>query len=319
MSQVNPPPNANEECVGPQSSDAGKASGCDGCPNQTACSSGQFSSPDAERVKDMEHENIRNALSNIGHVILILSGKGGVGKSTVCCQLAHTLASRGYGVGVLDVDICGPSVARMLGCSGRTVHKSGSGWMPVYSNPNLAVMSISFLLGEQDSAVVWRGPRKNGMIKQFLTETCWDEEGLDYLIIDTPPGTSDEHISTVQYLQGALGIGEGNNSDDTKLSGAVMVTTPEEVAMMDVRKELNFCVKTKLPVIGVVENMARFEIRLQDMTFFNRSDKEEKEDVTQGVLEKLRAKCPEVLDLRQVHQGAPRTLQHVDQRAPHRS
>lgn len=288
-----PPSNANEGCVGPQSSNAGKASACEGCPNQNACASGQFSSPDAQRIKDIEHENIKNALSNVSHVILVLSGKGGVGKSTVCCQLAHTLASRGYGVGVLDVDICGPSVARMLGCRGRTVHKSGSGWMPVYANPNLAVMSISFLLGEQDSAVVWRGPRKNGMIKQFLTETCWDEEGLDYLIIDTPPGTSDEHISTVQYLQGALG-GDSNN-EDTKLSGAIMVTTPEEVAMMDVRKELNFCAKTKLPILGVVENMSRFEINFHDLIFL--SNDVDKRDVTQEVLDKIRDKCPEILNL----------------------
>ena len=110
------------------------------------------------------------------------------------------LASRGYGVGVLDVDICGPLVARMLGCTGWTVHKSGSGWMPFYSNSNLAVMSISFLLGEQDSAVVWREPRKNGMIKQFFMETYWDEKGLDYLLIDTPPGTSDEHIIVLSSI-----------------------------------------------------------------------------------------------------------------------
>lgn len=293
MSQEeNPPSNANEGCVGPQSSQAGKASACDGCPNQKSCATGQFSSPDAQKIKDIEHENIRNAMSNIRHVILILSGKGGVGKSTVCCQLAHTLASRGYGVGVLDVDICGPSVARMLGCTGRTVHKSGSGWMPVYPNPNLGVMSISFLLGEQDSAVVWRGPRKNGMIKQFLTETCWDEEGLDYLLIDTPPGTSDEHISTVQYLQGALGV-QGNGGSNAKLGGAVMVTTPEEVSMMDVRKELNFCVKTKLPVLGIVENMSRFEIKLSQLTFLN----DEKGDVTDKVKEILSQKCPEILDV----------------------
>lgn len=301
----NPPPNANEQCVGPQSSNAGKASACDGCPNQNACATGQFSSTAAQQAKDMEHENIRNALSNISHVILVLSGKGGVGKSTVCCQLAHTLAARGYGVGVLDVDICGPSVARMLGCSGRTVHKSGSGWMPVYANPNLAVMSISFLLGEQDAAVVWRGPRKNGMIKQFLTETCWDEEeGLDYLLIDTPPGTSDEHISTVQYLKGALeGITADGNNEQTKLGGAIMVTTPEEVAMMDVRKELNFCTKTKLPILGIVENMSRFEIKLEEMTFLRQNSKTgegengTKEDVTQSVIDTLRQKCPEVLQM----------------------
>mmetsp|Transcript_2550 Transcript_2550/g.3404 ORF Transcript_2550/g.3404 Transcript_2550/m.3404 type:complete len:381 (+) Transcript_2550:44-1186(+) len=293
------PSNANEGCVGPQSSTAGKSSGCDGCPNQSACSTGQFSSPDAQNMKNLEHENIKNALSNVRNVILVLSGKGGVGKSTVCCQLAHTLASRGYGIGVLDVDICGPSVSRMLGCTGRTVHKSGSGWMPVYANPNLAVMSISFLLGEQDSAVVWRGPRKNGMIKQFLTETCWDEEeGLDYLIIDTPPGTSDEHISTVQYLQGALG-GEMNPDGHAKLGGAIMVTTPEEVAMMDVRKELNFCVKTKLPVLGIVENMSTFQTRVQDLTFYSNRDNDggKKVDCTREVIETLREKCPDILNV----------------------
>jgi Mrp family chromosome partitioning ATPase len=298
MSNNNPPSNANAGCVGPQASNAGKVSGCEGCPNQNACASGKFSSPEAQRTKNIEHENIRNALSNIDHVILILSGKGGVGKSTVCCQLAHTLASRGYGVGVLDVDICGPSVARMLGVSDRTVHKTGSGWMPVYVNENLSVMSISFLLGQQDTAVVWRGPKKDGMIKQFLTETCWDEDGLNYLIIDTPPGTSDEHITIVQSLQGALGISVEGGNDNTKLSGAVMVTTPEEVAMMDVRKELGFCAKTKLPVLGVVENMSRFEIKLQDLIFLkNESDKESKDDVTQQVLATLREKCPEVLDV----------------------
>lgn len=293
MSEI--PEDANEKCVGPSSADAGKSSSCEGCPNQKACASGQFSSPEAQQMKDLEHENIRNALSNIQNVVLVLSGKGGVGKSTVCCQLAHTLAARGYGVGVLDVDICGPSVARMLGCSGRTVHKSGSGWMPVYANPNLSVMSISFLLGDDDAAVVWRGPRKNGLIKQFLTETCWDEEGLDYLLIDTPPGTSDEHISTVQYLQGALASRDGETG--AKLGGAVMVTTPEEVAMMDVRKELNFCVKTKLNVLGVVENMSRFQTPVNKLTFLSRDENGQDTDKTDVVLATIKEKCPELLDM----------------------
>jgi len=212
----------------------------------------------------------------------------------MCCQLAHTLSSRGYGVGVLDVDICGPSVARMLGVGGRTVHKSGSGWMPVYANPNLSVMSISFLLGDDDAAVVWRGPRKNGLIKQFLTDTCWDEEGLDYLLIDTPPGTSDEHISTVQYLQGALnGITDANGG--AKLGGAIMVTTPEEVAMMDVRKELNFCTKTKLPVLGLVENMSKFQTTVQSLSFLSKDANGSDVDRTDDVIATLTEKCPEVL------------------------
>ena len=295
MSSSETPSNANEGCVGPTSTNAGKSSACDGCPNQQACSTGKFSSPQAQELKDIEHRDIRNAMSSIQNVILVMSGKGGVGKSTVCCQLAHTLSTRGYGVGVLDVDICGPSVARMLGCTGRTVHKSGSGWMPVYANPNLSVMSIAFLLGDQDAAVVWRGPRKNGLIKQFLTETCWDEEGLDYLLIDTPPGTSDEHISTVQYLQGALSLGSADGGP--KLGGAVMVTTPEEVAMMDVRKELNFCVKTKLPVLGIVENMAKFQTKVQDLTFMKRSDDGHDHDCTKDILELLHAKCPEILSM----------------------
>eukprot|EP00957_Ditylum_brightwellii_P072644 5520127-Ditylum_brightwellii.AAC.1 len=133
------PSNANDGCVGPTSETAGKSSACEGCPNQSACSSGAFRSPEALAAADAEADSLRSSLSNISHTLLVLSGKGGVGKSTFACQLAHTLASRGYSVGVLDVDICGPSAPRMLGVAGREVHRSGSGWSPVYANPNLAV------------------------------------------------------------------------------------------------------------------------------------------------------------------------------------
>eukprot|EP00567_Pseudictyota_dubia_P011532 CAMPEP_0197446210 /NCGR_PEP_ID=MMETSP1175-20131217/11211_1 /TAXON_ID=1003142 /ORGANISM="Triceratium dubium, Strain CCMP147" /LENGTH=396 /DNA_ID=CAMNT_0042977287 /DNA_START=76 /DNA_END=1266 /DNA_ORIENTATION=+ len=288
------PADANEGCVGPQSSDAGKASACAGCPSQKACSSGAYNSPAAVAQQQAEATEIRAALQNVSHVLLVLSGKGGVGKSTVACQTAHTLASRGYRVGVLDVDICGPSCARMLGVSGQTVHRSGSGWCPVYSNPNLAVMSVSFLLADPDAAVVWRGPRKNGMIKQFLTETEWDSDGLDYLIVDTPPGTSDEHISTVQLLQAVGGV-----------SGAIVVTTPEEVSLSDVRKELNFCKKTKIDVVGVVENMSSFQTKVKDLKFHRPVSAKERylcedkdaSDITDDILAKLKEKCPEVLDI----------------------
>lgn len=187
---------------------------------------------------------VSEALAGVKHKLLVLSGKGGVGKSTFASQLAFSLAARDFQVGILDVDLCGPSIPRMLGVEGREVHQSGSGWEPVWLNENVAVMSIGFMLPDKDGAVIWRGPRKNGLIKQFLTDVDWGE--LDYLIVDTPPGTSDEHITIAQYLKGA------------GIDGAVVVTTPQEVAMADVRKELNFCRKVNVDVLGVVENMAGF-------------------------------------------------------------
>jgi len=174
----------------------------------------------------------------------VLSGKGGVGKSTVSAQLSFGFAAKNMDVGLLDVDICGPSVPRMLGLHGQDVHQSSEGWSPVYVDDHLAVMSIGFMLPNQDDAIIWRGPRKNGLIKQFLTDVNWGS--LDVLLMDTPPGTSDEHLSIVTYLQ------------DSALDGAVIVTTPQEVSLMDVRKEINFCRKVKLPIIGVVENMSGF-------------------------------------------------------------
>ena len=132
----------------------------------------------------------------------------------------------------------------MLGLEGSDVHRSNTGWSPVYLEDNFAVMSIGFMLPNKDDAVIWRGPRKDGLIRQFLTDVMWEE--LDYLIIDTPPGTSDEHISSITYLQ------------KTNLLGAIVVTTPQEVALLDVRKEMNFCLKTNTKVIGVVENMSGF-------------------------------------------------------------
>ncbi|KAM9305555.1 cytosolic Fe-S cluster assembly factor NUBP1 [Gastrophryne carolinensis] len=184
-------------------------------------------------------------MSTVKHKILVLSGKGGVGKSTFSAHLAHGLAEdENRQVALLDVDICGPSIPRIMGLEGEQVHQSGSGWSPVYVEDNIAVMSVGFLLASPDDAVIWRGPKKNGIIKQFLRDVDWGE--LDYLIVDTPPGTSDEHLSVVQYLSAAL------------IDGAVIITTPQEVSLQDVRKEVNFCRKVKLPVIGVVENMSGF-------------------------------------------------------------
>ena len=281
------PSNANANCVGPMAESAGKASSCEGCPNQAACSSGAFNSPEAMAKAQAETQALRDCLGNVSHVVLVLSGKGGVGKSTVAAQLSHTLAMQGYAVGLLDVDLCGPSAPRMvLGDDYivKTIHKSGSGaWTPVYNADNVAVMSISFLLQDSNQAVVWRGPRKNSLIEQFLTQVDWtgETDGLDYLIVDTPPGTSDEHISTVQYLQKANAV-----------AGAVVVTTPEEVSLSDVRKELNFCQKTGVPVLGVVENMGHLQTSLEHVKFV---DPTNGEDCTDRMLAILREKCPEVL------------------------
>ncbi|XP_077304982.1 cytosolic Fe-S cluster assembly factor NUBP1 isoform X2 [Lithobates pipiens] len=228
------------DCPGTGSSEAGKSMACQGCPNQSICASGT-----AAARPDPAIEQIKEKMSTVKHKILVLSGKGGVGKSTFSAHLAHGLAeAEGRQIALLDVDVCGPSIPKIMGLEGEQVHQSGSGWSPVFVEDNLSVMSVGFLLGSQDDAVIWRGPKKNGMIKQFLRDVDWGE--LDYMIVDTPPGTSDEHLSVVQYLSAA------------HIDGAVIITTPQEVSLQDVRKEVNFCQKVKLPIIGVVENMSGF-------------------------------------------------------------
>eukprot|EP01113_Clastostelium_recurvatum_P001913 TRINITY_DN10787_c0_g1_i4.p1 TRINITY_DN10787_c0_g1~~TRINITY_DN10787_c0_g1_i4.p1 ORF type:complete len:282 (-),score=64.53 TRINITY_DN10787_c0_g1_i4:14-859(-) len=185
-------------------------------------------------------------MENVRHIILVLSGKGGVGKSTVSSQLAMCLAAAGKRVGLLDVDLCGPSIPRLLGVENKAVHNASAGWVPVYTDASqrLAVMSIQFLLGERDAPVVWRGPKKVSIINRFVDEVCWGE--LDYLIIDTPPGTSDEHMAICEHVK-------KYNPD-----GAVIVTTPQQVSLEDVRKEITFCRKVELPILGVVENMSGY-------------------------------------------------------------
>jgi Mrp family chromosome partitioning ATPase len=202
--------------------------------SQEACQTASTIDPDVLAI--------RHRLANVKHKILVLSGKGGVGKSTFATQLAYGLSARGAEVGLLDIDICGPSAPIMFGQVGQDVHRSNSGWSPVYVKEGLAVMSIGFLMQNPDDAVIWRGPRKNGLIKQFLTDTEWGN--LDFLIVDAPPGTSDEHLSIVQYMKLA------------GIDGALVITTPQEVALADVRKEINFCAKVGVRVLGVVENMS---------------------------------------------------------------
>lgn len=185
-------------------------------------------------------------LPEVQNVVLVLSGKGGVGKSTVAAQLALTLHSQGKRVGLLDIDLCGPSIPHMLGLQNHSIHQSPQGWIPVYidNEKTLCVMSIGFLLSSSDDAVIWRGPKKTAMIKQFLTDVVWGK--LDYLVIDTPPGTSDEHITIMENLR------------SHKRSGCVLVTTPQGVSTGDVRRQVTFCHKANSHVIGVIENMSGF-------------------------------------------------------------
>lgn len=233
------PQNANQGCPGTDSTNAGKEDGCKGCPNQKVCSALK-DAPPAEPTP--EEKRMAERMSKIKHKLLVLSGKGGVGKTTVTSQLAFGLASLGFEVGVLDVDLCGPSIPRAMGVEGADVHSSAEGWDPICIQENLSVMSVSFLLGSKDDALIWRGPKKTALIRQFLSEVNWDE--LDFLIVDTPPGTSDEHISITQMLK-----------LDPKTDGAILVTTGQKLAVNAVRKEVNFCKKTSTNVLGIVENM----------------------------------------------------------------
>lgn len=194
----------------------------------------------------MDNKEAKSGLSNVKHILLVMSGKGGVGKSTVAIQLALTFRKMNKKVGILDVDLCGPSIAHMLGLENKDVHQCPQGWVPIYADKDksLAVMSTGFLLNSKEDAIIWRGPKKNAMIKQFLEDVYWQD--IDILIIDTPPGTSDEHLSVVENIK------------QLEPDGAVLVTTPQGVSINDVRRELTFCKKAGITVLGIIENMSGF-------------------------------------------------------------
>jgi Mrp family chromosome partitioning ATPase/predicted Fe-Mo cluster-binding NifX family protein len=179
-------------------------------------------------------------LARIGRVVAVMSGKGGVGKSTVAAALALGLARLGKQTGLLDVDFHGPSVPTLLGITGArpAAGPNGSGLQPIQVEPNLSVMSLALLLGAGDDAVIWRGPMKIGVINQLLGEVAWGD--LDFLVLDCPPGTGDEPLTIGQVVPAAE---------------VVMVGTPQEVAMADVRKAVSFCRQIGLPVLGLVETM----------------------------------------------------------------
>ncbi len=197
--------------------------------------------PNASLEEFLEQQALEERLRTIRHKIIVLSGKGGVGKSTVAVNVAVALLKAGHQVGLLDVDIHGPSIPTMLGMQNETVRTQDDQIIPV-EHAGLKVMSIGFLLRQRDDALIWRGPMKMGVIKQFLKDVIWGD--LDYLIIDSPPGTGDEPLSVCQLA--------------APLDGALVVTTPQDVATADVRKSINFCHKLQLPVLGVIENMSGF-------------------------------------------------------------
>jgi len=192
--------------------------------------------------KIINESDIKKNLEKIKHKIIVLSGKGGVGKSTVSAYLALMLSQNGKHVGILDSDFHGPTIPKILGVENKKLESVSTVIKPVSLNSNLKIMSIGFLLVDKDSPVIWRGPLKMGAIKQFIGGVDWGE--LDFLIIDLPPGTGDEPLSVIQTIQ---------DSD-----GAIIVTTPQDVALLSVRKSINFVKKMNIPVIGIIENMSGF-------------------------------------------------------------
>jgi ATP-binding protein involved in chromosome partitioning len=189
-----------------------------------------------------EQTKLHDCLAKIKHVIIVMSGKGGVGKSTVSSNLAAALSAAGYRTGIMDLDITGPNIPKMFNVENEKLSVDNGMLVPIDVPPSLKVMSMAFLLPDKDSAIMWRGPVKMSAVKQFIEDVNWGD--LDYLVIDMPPGTGDEALSIAQLIP--------------KADGIVIVTTPQDVALLDSRKSVTFAAQIKIPIIGLVENMSGF-------------------------------------------------------------
>ncbi len=194
-----------------------------------------------KKEEDQDKE-LKNRMSRIKHKIIVMSGKGGVGKTSVSVNLSYALALTGREVGLVDIDLHGPNIAKMLGVEGQGFTGSDNGIEPVRVLPNLKAASISFATANPDMPIIWRGPLKMSAIRQFLEEINWGD--LDYLVVDSPPGTGDEPLSACQLIP--------------EVSGAIIVTTPQDVSILDARKSVFFARQLKIPVIGIIENMSGF-------------------------------------------------------------
>jgi len=213
------------------------------CDRKTSCQTCEQAGTCNEEEKEAhELKRLQETMSLVKYKFMVLSGKGGVGKTSVAVNLAVTLAKEGFAVGILDADIHGPNIPKMMGVEEKRLVGNEDGLLPIKTESGVRVISIAFLLRSKDDAVIWRGPLKHSLIKQFLGEVFWG--ALDYLIIDLPPGTGDEALSTAHLIK--------------KVDGAIIVTTPQDVALLDSRKSISFCRQLKIPLIGVVENMSGF-------------------------------------------------------------
>ena len=212
---------------------------CGSC-GEASCASRQQAAPQ-HAAPAQDDAKLKARLNRIRRKVIVMSGKGGVGKSTVAVNLAMSAMLAGQRVGLLDVDLHGPSVPTMLGLVGYRLEGGENGMLPVEIG-GLKVLSVGFLLQNNDDPVIWRGPMKMGVIRQFIEDVEWGD--LDLLVIDVPPGTGDEPLSVCQLIP--------------ELEGAVIVTTPQKVAAADVRKSINFCKELGVKVLGVIENMSGF-------------------------------------------------------------